>query len=107
MKGIYLEAEGRPPVWRTDLPEPELCAGGAIVRLRAVPVLSYTRDVLSGKLKYVFPTPFIPGNSGVGVVERVADDVFDLEPGEWVSIDPRLTAHSTSKPEEADSILIG
>ena len=98
MKGLYLESIGQPP---------RLRAGGVIVRMRAVPVLSYTKEVLSGKLGYLFPTPLIPGNAGVGVVESVADDVFGLVPGQWVAVDPRITAHDNAKPDQADWVLIG
>ncbi len=107
MKAIYLESESKPVVLRTDLPEPVLRAGGVIVRIEAVPVLSYTRKVFDGSLKYVTSLPSIPGNSGVGIVEAISEEVTHLKVGQRVSIDPRITPHVPNKADEADSILIG
>ena len=107
MNGIFLQAEGKPPAFRTDLPDPKIRSGGVVLRMLSVPVLSYTRDVLSGSLGYLMPTPFVPGNSGVGVIEQVGDDVVQLKVGQRVSIDPRLAPHSAAETPEANSILIG
>jgi len=107
MKGIFLQAEGQPAAYRTDLPEPTIRAGGVVLRMLSVPVLSYTRDVFSGSLKYLMPVPFVPGNSGVGVIEQVASDVVHLKVGQRVSVDPRLAPHNAADTPEANSILIG
>ncbi len=107
MKGIFLAGAGSEPVYRTDLVEPQIRPGAVILRMLAVPVLSYTRQVFNGNLKYVMPEAFIPGNSGVGVIETVADDVFHLRVGQRVGVDPRVTPHTTTEPAEAGSILIG
>ena len=107
MKALFLNEVGGPTQLREDLPDPVLRPGGAIVRMLAVPVLSYTKQVHSGKLGYLLPTPFIPGNGGVGAIEQVADDVPHLKPGQHVAIDPRMVTHTASGPDEADSVLIG
>ena len=107
MKALFLEKVGEPIVLRDDLPDPVVRPGAAIVRILAVPVLSYAKQVHAGKQGYLLPTPFIPGNGGVGVIEQVADDVPNLKPGQHVAIDPRMVTHTAEGPDEADSVLIG
>ncbi|HEY9154110.1 MAG TPA: alcohol dehydrogenase catalytic domain-containing protein, partial [Opitutaceae bacterium] len=99
MKGLFLNEVGGAVVLREDLPEPELRPGAAIVRMLAAPVLSYTKQVHSGKLGYLLPTPFIPGNSGVGLIEKVSEDISHLKPGQPVAIDPRMVSHTAEGPD--------
>jgi alcohol dehydrogenase len=89
-----------------DLPKPEPGVGGVVVRLEAVPLLSYWRQVLDGSLGYDTPTrPFTPGTAGVGVVEAVGPGVYHLSAGRRVSLNPHFVVDERA-PEPAQ-ILIG
>ena len=104
MKAVYLEKPSE-AVRAIDVPEPSLSAGGVVVRITAAPVLSFMKKVLSGELGYAIDTPWIPGANGVGLVERVADDVIGLKAGQQVFIDPYVYTHTTT--DSYDGILIG
>jgi hypothetical protein len=56
MRAIWLKAVGR-PVQVVDRPNPILRASGVMVRVEAVRVPSYTREVFQGVLGYDLPTP--------------------------------------------------
>ncbi len=104
MKAIRLASAGS-PLQLTDVAEPVLRPGGVIVRVKSAPIMSFMKRVVSGELGYTMPTPFTPGANAVGMVEAVADDVFDLEPGQPVFCDPHITAASAGTTPAA--ILIG
>ena len=89
-----------------DLPMPTPAAGGIVVRMEAVPMLSYLRQVLDGSLGYdTPPRPFTPGTNGIGTIEAVGPGVFHLEPGQRVVLDPHLIANE--RAIEPAQILIG
>ncbi|MBV8612381.1 MAG: zinc-binding alcohol dehydrogenase family protein [Acetobacteraceae bacterium] len=89
-----------------DVPMPEPGPGGAVVRMQAVPMLSYLRQVLDGSLGYdTPPRPFTPGTNGVGVVASVGPGVYHLQPGQRVVLDPRAVADE--RVAEPAQILIG
>ena len=94
------------PVSIADIPEPTLRDGSVTVRVEAAGVLSYHRDVLSGKLGYaVPPSPYTPGTDAVGTIEAVGNGVFHTAVGNRVAIDPRLFSHeNVSEPE---GLLLG
>lgn len=104
MKAVYLEKAGEAPKV-VERPEPELRPGGAIVKILAAPVLSFMKKVLSGELGYAMATPWIPGSNGVGVVEKVADDVPGIQRGDRVFIDPHIYSHTTT--DVHDGVLLG
>jgi threonine dehydrogenase-like Zn-dependent dehydrogenase len=83
MKAVWLEAVGAPLEIR-DVPDPIVNPAGAVVRVLAVRVPSYTRGVFDGTLGYDLLTPLIPGPTCVGQVVRVGDDVFDVAVGDVV-----------------------
>jgi alcohol dehydrogenase len=89
-----------------DLPTPTPGAGGIVVRMEAVPMLSYLRQVLDGSLGYdTPPRPFTPGTNGIGTIEAVGPGVFHLTPGQRIVLDPHLVANErTAEPAQ---ILIG
>ncbi len=89
-----------------DLPTPEPGPGGTLIRIQAVPVLSYLRQVLDGSLGYDTPKrPFTPGTSGIGVIEAVGAGVHHLKPGMRVVLDPHAVADE--RVGEPAQILIG
>ena len=67
-------------------PLPQLTSGSAIVRVLNVHLVSYSRDVYSGKRPYPFPTPLVPGGSCVGRIEAVGPDATTLKPGQLVYV---------------------
>jgi alcohol dehydrogenase len=85
---------------------PPVRGGSVLIRMQAVPLLSYLGDYVAGKLPYAYPSgPFTPGTNGVGVIEAVGSDVYHLKPGQRVAVSPHLVANEiTGEPAQ---ILIG
>lgn len=104
MKAVRLEQAGS-PLRLEEIADPTPQPGGVVVKIVCAPVLSFMKQVFSGELGYMMPTPFTPGANAVGVVETVADDVFGLEPGQPVYVDPSMASHNNGSP--SDAILIG
>ncbi len=93
------------PLRMEEVPLPILQPGGVLVRVLAAHIPSFTHGVLSGALGYALPPlPYTPGGAAVGVVEAVAENVFDFEAGQLVFCDPYLYSHHNQG--KADSILI-
>ena len=75
------------------LPLPEARPGSVLVRMEAVPILSYMGDYVAGKLPYRYPEgPFTPGTNGVGTVEAVGAGVYHAAPGQRVAVNPYFVA---------------
>lgn len=105
MKAARLYEVGK-PLKVEDIPEPNLRPGSAIVKVLCAHVPSFTNQVISGELGYALPEiPFTPGTSAIGIIEAVADDVFDLEIGQKVFCDPYI--YSTTIGASPDAILLG
>jgi alcohol dehydrogenase len=60
MRAAVLESVGSELVL-TELPDPVTGAGDAILKVLAVPVLSYAKDVFSGARPYPNLVPLVPG----------------------------------------------
>lgn len=105
MKAWMLDQPGRTLALR-DEPTPQPRRGAVLLRMEAVPLLSYTRAYLDGKLHYTFPPgPFSPGTNGVGRIEAVGEGVYGFEPGQRVAVNPYWRADETvAEPEQ---VLIG
>lgn len=105
MKAARLHLVGD-PLRVEEVPDPEVRPSGVVVRVLSTHLPAFTGNVLSGKLGYAFPEPlpFTPGTNAVGVVEAVADDVFGLDPGQWVFCDPFIASRRPGA--EPDGILI-
>ena len=105
MKAWMLDEPGKPLTLR-DEPTPQPRRGAVLLRMEAVPLLSYTRAYVEGKLPYAFPPgPFSPGTNGVGRIEAVGVGVFGLRPGQRVVVHPYWVAdEAVAEPEQ---ILIG
>ncbi|KAL8783803.1 MAG: hypothetical protein Q9195_009270 [Heterodermia aff. obscurata] len=67
-------------------PVPQLTSGSAIVRNLNVPLVSYSRDVWTGKRGLPFPTPMVPGGTSVARVVAVGPDATTLKPGQLVYV---------------------
>lgn len=87
----------------SDVPEPELRPGGVVLQVLGTQVPAYTRFLTTGG-RGAIPTPTVLGAGGIGVVEAVADDVFNVRPGETVLATSLLPSGSAVEPEE---VLIG
>ncbi|EJL87930.1 Zn-dependent alcohol dehydrogenase [Herbaspirillum sp. CF444] len=89
-----------------DLPAPAVRPGAVLVRMEAVPLLSYTRDYVAGKLPYAYPQgPFTPGTNGIGRVVEVGAGVQHFHAGQRVALNPYwLTGENVAEPAQ---ILIG
>ncbi|BDI28085.1 alcohol dehydrogenase [Capsulimonas corticalis] len=88
-----------------NIGEPQLRAGGAIVRILAARVASYTDQVISGELGFTTPTPCTLGPTAIGVIEAIADDVFGLSAGQTVFCDAYIGSRTIGVT--SDRILIG
>ncbi|MCX4163106.1 MULTISPECIES: zinc-binding dehydrogenase [Paraburkholderia] len=105
MKAWMLDKPGQPLALReVDMPAPR--RGAVLVQMEAVPLLSYTRAYLEGKLPYAFPPgPFTPGTNGVGRVAAVGDGVLAFRAGQRVAVNPYWIANETVR--EPAQVLIG
>jgi len=75
MKAIIVREHGGPEkLERTELPDPELRPGEAIVRVRAVALNHLDIWVRRGVPGHKFPLPLIPGSEVAGVIDRIAPD---------------------------------
>jgi alcohol dehydrogenase len=86
---------------------PEVRAGSLLVRVEASTLMSYMKRYVEGQLPtYQAPAgPFTPGGNGVGVVEAVGRDVWQLEPGRRVLLSSLFrSAEAVADPAQ---ILIG
>jgi len=84
MKAILIRQTGGPEVMAVaEVPVPEPRPGEALVRVRASGVNFI--DVYNREGRYKTALPFIPGQEGAGVVERVGAGVTDIAPGDAVA----------------------
>lgn len=104
MKAALFDQTGK-PLEITEAPDPSPSASGAVVNVLAVRVPSYSAKVFDGSLGYDLTPPLIPGPACIGQIEKVGDDVFDLEAGDIVLCNSLLSsADIVGSPDE---ILIG
>lgn len=97
--------QGGSPLQLIDASEPEIRQGAIKISVEQAMVPSFTGAVLSGRLPFPLPVPYIPGPSSVGIVEEIGEDVFGFEKGQRVLVGPHFRAGANGhSPEE---ILIG
>lgn len=107
MQAARLHEYGK-PLQVDQIPRPTIRSGAVLIRVVASQVPAFTNEVISGKRHYAMPQPFplIPGPNSLGIVEEVGADVFDIEVGQLVLVDPRI--HGSQQPDsKRDDILIG
>jgi threonine dehydrogenase-like Zn-dependent dehydrogenase len=83
--------------------EPVLRGGGVIIKVLAAAIPAYTGVLISGSRGSI-PTPLVLGAACVGRVEAVADDVFNVAPGDVVVDNALLGSGDADEPQE---ILVG
>ncbi|WP_434111738.1 zinc-binding dehydrogenase [Paraburkholderia caffeinilytica] len=104
MKAWMLEEPGKPLALR-DVSQPQPRRNAVLLRMEAVPLLSYTRDYVEGKLPYAYPPgPFSPGTNGVGRIVAVGDGVVAFRAGQRVAVNPYWIADETVR-EPAQALL--
>ena len=105
MRAARLYEVGK-PLEIESIAEPTLRSGSAIVKVLSTHIPPFTSKVISGEMGYDLPElPFTPGTSAIGIIEAVADDVFDLKIGQKVFCDPYI--YSTTIGAKPDAILLG
>ena len=78
MKAWILDHPGTPLALR-EIPQPAPRRGAVLVRMEAVPLLTYMRAWLQGNLPYAYPPgPLAPGTNGVGRVVAVGEGVLSF-----------------------------
>ncbi|MGC1550191.1 MAG: zinc-binding alcohol dehydrogenase family protein [Rhodanobacter sp.] len=91
--------------------QPTVRPGAVLVRMKAVPLLSYLGAYASGMLghQYQYPdAPFAIGTNGVGTIEAVGAGVHHYTPGETVLVHPYVVANeNVDDPAEVLSGLTG
>ncbi|WP_341316175.1 zinc-binding dehydrogenase [Paraburkholderia sp. IMGN_8] len=104
MKAWMLDEPGKPLALR-DVAQPQPRRSAVLVRMEAVPLLSYTRDYVEGKLPYACPPgPFSPGTNGVGRIVAVGEGVVAFRVGQRVAVNPYWVADETVR-EPAQALL--
>src|ERR1700722_7584180 len=104
MKAWMLDEPGQSLALR-EVAQPQPRRGAVLVRMEAVPLLSYTRSYIEGKLPYAYPPgPFSPGTNGVGRVEAVGEGVVAFHAGQRVAVNPYWVADETVR-EPAQALL--
>ncbi|MHA7679618.1 zinc-binding dehydrogenase [Cupriavidus sp. PET2-C1] len=104
MKAWMLDQPGQALALR-DVPAPQPRAGAVVVRMEAVPLLSYTRAYLQGALPYAYPPgPFSPGTNGIGRIAAVGEGVQSLQVGQRVAVNP-LWRSSEAGPEPEQALI--
>ncbi|HMC44313.1 MAG TPA: alcohol dehydrogenase catalytic domain-containing protein, partial [Caballeronia sp.] len=104
MKAWMLDEPGTPLALR-DVAQPAPRRNAVAVRMEAVPLLSYTRAHVEGKLPYAYPPgPFSPGTNGVGRVEAVGEGVMSFRVGQRVAVNPYWIANEAVR-EPAQALI--
>ncbi|WP_314587695.1 quinone oxidoreductase [Paenibacillus terrigena] len=86
MRALVFEQFGGPEVLQyTEIPDPALDPGTLVVRMRAVGLNFADVYRRRGNYHLAGQPPYILGYEGAGIVERVADDVQGIQPGDLIA----------------------
>ncbi|KAK4504593.1 hypothetical protein PRZ48_005509 [Zasmidium cellare] len=91
------------------IPTPQPTPGTAVVRVLSTKVNPYTREVFWEEgsnvpnRKYPFPTPIVPGSSGIARVAAVGADSTKLRPGDLVFLSNTIS----SRDNPSDILVAG
>ena len=90
-----------------DVRTPEPRAGSVLVRIQASSLMSYLKPYVEGKLSTYKPPAgsFTIGTNGVGIVEAIGRDVWQVRPGQRVVLSSHFVARENV--EDPAQILIG
>jgi len=85
MKAVLCTHFGTPEELElTDIPEPQVGPGEALVRVKAAALNFFDTLIIAGKYQQKPPFPFSPAAEFAGIVERIGDGVTDIAPGDRV-----------------------
>ncbi|MDI1492578.1 MAG: hypothetical protein OHK93_003792 [Ramalina farinacea] len=90
------------PLHLRTIPTPTPGPGSAIIRVLAVPILTYAREIYNGSRNYPYPTPLVPGASAIGRVVAVGNDAVMLRAGDLVYADCCVRGR-----DDRDTIFLG
>ena len=85
-RALVLTSTSQPPEVKT-IPTPQPSPGSVVLRVEIANIISYSKYIYDGSRNYPFPTPLVPGTSGLGRVAAVGPDAVLLKPGQLVFID--------------------
>ncbi|MGN6428565.1 MAG: zinc-binding dehydrogenase [Leifsonia sp.] len=102
MKAWTLDSLGS-PLTVSDVADPQLREGSAVVRMLSAQIPAYTRALTTGD-RGGLALPTVLGIGGICRVEAVADDVHSVRPGEIAAITGFLASGRIAEPEE---VLLG
>ena len=107
MRAARLHAYGQ-KLQVDEVPRPQIRSNAVIIRVLGSQLPAFTSEVVSGKRQYAMPQPFpiIPGPNSLGIVEEIGENVFDIEKGQLVLVDPRVFG-SLHVGARRDDILLG
>lgn len=101
MRAVVFESTELPLAIK-DLPDPQAAAGDAVLKVLAVPVLGYAKDVFSGALPCPSLLPLVPGPSQpkpltigvscIGRIDSLGAGSVALKPGQLVFFDTTVRA---------------
>jgi NADPH:quinone reductase-like Zn-dependent oxidoreductase len=95
------------PLALQNVPTPSPKSGQVLLKILAVPILSYTRLVITGKMQYPLALPFTPGVAPIARVESVGSDATSLQAGQLVYVDITVRARDDQLGAKGTSILQG
>ena len=75
------------PLVVEEVDDPVLGTGEVIVDVIAAGVLSYAKDVYSGRREYLLEPPVVPGAGGIGRIRKLGPDSTRLALGDYVFCD--------------------
>lgn len=87
---IYHETGGAEVLKYEDVPEPEIGADDVLVRVKAAALNHLDLRLRSGKSPRPVDLPHVGGIDVAGDVEKVGENVSDLQPGTRVVVDPTV-----------------
>lgn len=104
MKAIQIRQTGGPEVMAlVDIPVPQPGPGEALVKVRASGVNFI--DVYYREGRYKTGLPFVNGQEGAGVVERIGPGVSDVRPGDSVAWSSVLGSYAEYSAVPADKLV--
>lgn len=109
MKAVAIYEHGPPSVLKVEpnFPDPVIGRDQVLVRVKATAMNHLDLWVRQGLPALKVPFPFVPGCDVAGDIEKVGDDVLDLEPGERVVVNPGLSCgHCEFCVQGEDSLCI-
>ncbi|KAF8986916.1 hypothetical protein BGZ52_007113 [Haplosporangium bisporale] len=78
----------------TEIPAPVAQRGDVVITILASRVVTYFKDMVTGKRFFPSILPMVPGPGAIGIVKTVGAGLVHLKPGQMVFIDPTVLARA-------------